>query len=169
MGVKKFKDRPDSMTDLKGYRKYYYDRGLCPRCREHRELAPGHKNCRVCLDKLKIVDAKRYRRYRAERRCTYCGKPLPEGADGCYCPDCRQKALARYRGKYRQRVNNRYDYRVMTGRCVICSRVLDPEKERKKDGSLYKACFACRQHKSEILFAWREKHPRGETNGTDGI
>ena len=78
-GVKKFKDRPDSMTDLKGYRKYYTDRGLCPRCREHRELAPGHKNCRVCLDKLKVVDAKRYRRYRAERRCTYCGQAAAGG------------------------------------------------------------------------------------------
>ena len=148
MGVKKFKDRPDSMTDLKGYRKYYTDRGLCPHCKEHRELAPGRRMCRVCLDKYQRIQQELRRKRENSRLCIACGKPLPDGTVRKFCQPCVEKD--------NQVTKKNRQARIDAGRCVACGASLG-RQDVKPDGSYYRRCFKCRIRVLEYERARRAK------------
>lgn len=88
--------------------------GWCVRCR-HCEPAPNRKQCAACLERNRIVQAKRYRE---QGKCGSCAAPCEEGKTKC--ARCAERACATAK-KWTQQ-------RLADGLCPHCGKPTLPGK-----------------------------------------
>ena len=143
------KDRPSSGKDFRAYYAYFIERGLCPRCSEHRPLIEGKRYCAECLERNRENGKRCKAAMRQTHRCYSCCKPLPEGYPYRHCEECRKRNREKYGEKYALRKSQTRYYRILNQRCTKCGRALE-DRDRREDGRFLHMCFNCRVHAAEL-------------------
>ena len=104
------------------------EKGLCVNCGEAK-AEDGKRQCKACREYMNAFQNRRYRRLKAEHRCTSCGAALPEGYEYLKCETCR-KIISVKRVEWLEK-------RHMNGFCIKCGAKLPK-------GSEWKNCEKCR-------------------------